>query len=86
MIVNIYAFYDSKTGELSNPFFTVNDEVVKRDLTNLVNDVSRKEPFILYPEDFSVYKVGEFDSSAVRSGKAEFKFNCLEFRKKVGDK
>lgn len=69
MIQDIYAFYDKKAQELISPIFASNVSVFKRDLKNIYekekNNPNCNIPFVLFPDDFEIYKVGEFDTSGV---------------------
>lgn len=86
MKLEIYAFYDRKSQELINPVFMRNEEVLKRDLIKMYGEKPKNIPFIEYPQDFDVYKVGEFDTNAVDNKnevlfKADYRFNVADIMK-----
>lgn len=65
MILNIYAFYDKKSQELTNPTFMKNDDLIRREIKKMFQEKVQNIPFIDYAEDFSLYKIGEFDTNAL---------------------
>lgn len=61
MVYNIYSVRDVKTG-FANPFVDVNDESAKRGFFFAFSQNSSIINFS--PADFSLYKIGTFDSSS----------------------
>lgn len=78
MILEIYAFQDKKAQELINPVFMKNEQVLRRELSNMLKEKPKNIPFVEFPADFDVYKVGEFDTNAVNNNSEKvFKPNYI---------
>lgn len=58
---NVYSIYDRATMDYSTPFFAVTDEAAIRAVKGAFNPQSQ---LILYPSDYVVYVLGEFDSES----------------------
>ena len=59
MIVSIYSLFDTKAKAYAQPFFSLNDETAVRATAHLVN--TKDHEISHYVEDYSIYKIGEFD-------------------------
>jgi len=61
-ILRVYSIYDEKAEEFSPPFFQPNDRLAQR----MVKESARGNGNMLsaYPEDFKIYRIGEFDSAS----------------------
>lgn len=59
MISNAYSIRDNKTASYAKPFFAQNDILATRALHTAVNDPNIQ--LSMFPEDFDMYHVGEFD-------------------------
>lgn len=57
----IYAIRDSKGEYFNNPFFNNTHGEAERNFDKLVND--KQSNINQYPEDYSVYHLGDFDES-----------------------
>ena len=55
---NIYTIYDKKAEEAGPPFVAVNDSVAVRNVCLTLSDQ-------LYPEDYELVQIGEYDSKAM---------------------
>lgn len=81
MKYEIYSIFDSKTKAFGTPFFQLNEEVAYRTSASLLTDgdsTVRK-----HPEDFSLFKVGEFDDDQgkiIPLATPECKFNFAAFK------
>lgn len=60
-MLRIYSIFDLKSEEFSPPFFTKNDRLAMR----TVSESAKGNASLLstYPEDFMLYRIGEFDPS-----------------------
>lgn len=64
MILNMYAVLDTKVGAFSNPWCDQTDNSAIRGFSDAVNDGSNpNNQWHRHPEDFSLYKIGQFDTS-----------------------
>lgn len=64
MITNIYTIYDTKAKIYNKPFYIINDDVALRTALDLVND--QKSDVSKHPEDFIMYRIGQYeDTTAV---------------------
>lgn len=64
----VYSIKDTK-GAFSEPFVSINDATASRDVRTLVN-VQKGSQYALYPEDFELWYIGEFDEvTGLISGK-----------------
>lgn len=61
MKLSIYTLYDIKAKAFGVPFFMSNDEVAERAFLNLQNEPNSQVS--KNPEDFHMYKIGEFDDN-----------------------
>lgn len=57
--VNAYCVYDRKSKIYNTPYFLINDQVAMRQFQAVVND--KESMLYKYPEDYQMYKIGEFD-------------------------
>lgn len=64
MILNVYSVKDTKTAIYNQPFFGHNDEVAKRIFGININDTNSL--ISTYPEEYALYKVGEYDDTTGR--------------------
>ncbi len=64
MKMKVYSVFDNKGGNYGTPFFALEDGIAARLFTDLVQD--NQSTVNRHPEDFSLFKVGEFDD---REGK-----------------
>lgn len=62
MKLQVFAIYDSKVKDFANPFFMHSKGELQRGFTELVNDPKTK--LNKYPEDFSVFHLGEYNSES----------------------
>lgn len=60
MKIKIYSVMDSSTGVYALPYYSERDESAIRMFAMLVND-SRNVLINQHPEDFVLYRIGEFD-------------------------
>lgn len=58
-MLNVYSFYDSKAKTYHTPFFLKQDGQAIRAFLDLVNNP--QTDIAKYPEDFSLFKLGQFD-------------------------
>ncbi|AXH77461.1 MAG: nonstructural protein [Microviridae sp.] len=59
--MRIYSVYDEKAEEFSPPFFQQNDRLAQRMITESCK--GNGSMLAAYPEDFKLYRLGEFESS-----------------------
>lgn len=66
-MLKIYSIFDKKSETFSNPVFSVNDNVIKRDLLMVQRDP--KSLLALYPEDYDLMFLGSFyeESGTIKS-------------------
>lgn len=62
MILKIFSIRDSKGEVYNQPFFKKTHGEAERDFTTLVKD--QKSTVALYPEDFDLYFIGEYDDNS----------------------
>lgn len=77
-----FAIKDNKVGEFHSPFCVRHEKEARRLLEGLV--VDNQSTIHNYPEDFSLYWVGEFDTTSgeYENGKgARFVCNAVEYKK-----
>lgn len=60
MKVNMYAVYDAKSGIYTHPICTVNEQTMLR---NMAIAKETEKMYQQFPEDFTVFKVGEYDDT-----------------------
>lgn len=63
MNIVILVIRDSASKSFGIPQFTPAIGVFTRDLGDLVNGQDRKHPFAAHPEDYEVFKIGEYDDA-----------------------
>lgn len=61
MLINIYTIYDSKAEGYLQPFFSANDGLALRIITDLANDPTHN--FCKHASDFTLFKVGTYSDS-----------------------
>lgn len=57
----IYSVYDCKSEIYQTPVFFINDDIAIRSMSLVMQEMGN-HPFNHYPEDFSLVKIGEYDS------------------------
>lgn len=64
--MEFFTVYDSKSRAYAEPFPALNKDVVLRDFLNAFKnpDASTKNRYYMNAEDFSVFRVGTFDSGS----------------------
>ena len=62
MKYKIYSVFDTKADSYMQPFFMPNDDLAIRGVTTLVREEGH--PFMLYPEDYMLVSVGEWDEGS----------------------
>jgi len=60
--MRIYSVYDEKAEEFSPPFFQANDRMAQRMITESAK--GNGSMLNAYPEDFKLYRIGEFDTTS----------------------
>lgn len=70
--MELYSVYDKKMGVYGRPMPTEHLVQVLRGLKQVVNS-NEKAPLSMYPEDFDLYKVGEFDEKTGEIHRADLK-------------
>jgi len=64
MKLKMFSVLDTKTGAFGNPFVSLREESAIREFSDAVNDGSNpNNQWFRHPEDFSLYFLGEFDTS-----------------------
>lgn len=61
MLINMYTIYDSKAEGYLQPFFSANDGLALRIISDLSNDPSHN--FCKHATDFTLFKIGTFSDS-----------------------
>lgn len=64
MILKIYSVYDSKAEAFASPMYFQTKGQAIRSFTEAANDKSH--PIGKYPEDFTIFELGEFNDSNSR--------------------
>lgn len=59
--MNIYSIKDCKSGRFITPFAHQNDNTAKRELKLGINSKDKKVIYAAYPEDFQLFRLGQFD-------------------------
>ena len=80
MIVQLFAIKDVKS-RFMEPYSGLNKATVQRDIMNIFkNDNSKNSPIVMNPEDYQIFKVGEFDneSGLIVSTEQEFVCNVVD--------
>lgn len=83
MIMQMFSIFDVKAKAYTQPFFMPQKGQALRDFDGVVNN--EQTPVNKYPEDFSLYKLGEFDNisgKVVSLNQPEFLANAVDFVKK----
>lgn len=57
----IFSIYDKKTKTYNRPFYEKNETVALRGFTTEVNRPNQNNTLYLFPEDYAMYKIGEYD-------------------------
>lgn len=74
MIKGIYVIYDSKAESYNDPVYFPNDQVAMRAAVDLVSQGDNQ--IRNHPEDFTLFKVGEYDDETAHIKPAD-KFEVL---------
>lgn len=61
MTQKVYAIRDIKADTFGSPVVVPQLGVLLRDLQRLVNDPQSQHPMSMYPQDFAVYQLGDYD-------------------------
>lgn len=64
MKLRVYSVFDSKAAYYGTPFFSSTDGMAVRSFGDAVND--RMTTLFKHPEDFTLYRIGEFDDQLGR--------------------
>lgn len=59
----IFAVRDRATDMFGNPMFLMADGQAIRSFTDEINNGDVKNPLFMHPDDYDLYKLGEFDTS-----------------------
>lgn len=59
MKLNLYSIFDKKARTYNTPFYLLNDEIAKRTALDLVKD--HTTTIAKHPQDFILFRIGEFD-------------------------
>lgn len=82
MELKIYSIKDTIIGAYKTPFFTFNDEVAKRMVSNAVNDRTSQNDLNLNAKDMQLYCLGTYeDKNGDIKPEVRFIANCIEFKK-----
>lgn len=76
MIYKIFSIYDSKAECYDRPIFARSTAEIVRDLTQIVNTTNENNKFYLYPADFTLFEIGEYDDQTS-------KFNLLDTKHSI---
>lgn len=63
MIIYCYAVYDAKVSQYRIAIFDIEDGGAMRQFSDAVNDDNKNNPWYKHPEDYSLWKVGQFDTA-----------------------
>lgn len=80
MIIQLFSIKDTKSRFLE-PYAGMNKATAQRDIMNIFrNDNSKNSPIVMNPEDYQLFKVGEFDneSGLIVSHEQEFICNVVD--------
>lgn len=58
---SLYAVYDKKVSVFGNLIPALNDQDATRAVRTAVNDPSKQNPIAVYPEDYDLYFIGQYD-------------------------
>lgn len=61
--MRIFTVYDTKASIYGQPFYAVTDGIALRMFSDAVNNNSPDNALNRYPEDFTLYYIGEFDDA-----------------------
>lgn len=61
--MRIFTVYDTKAAIYGQPFYAVTDGIALRMFSDAVNNNSPDNALNRYPEDFTLYYIGEFDDA-----------------------
>lgn len=87
MMMNVYAVYDDKAKSFGTPFYIQTDGMARRLFCDQVQDDNRPSLLHDHPEDFSLYRVGSFDSDSGHvkpEPQPVFLGRGIEFKKDTG--
>jgi hypothetical protein len=68
MIIKMYAVYDKNVGAYMSPFTSLNDNSAIR---NFSQAALNPEAFGKYPQDYDLFKIGEYDDSNAKFTNAD---------------
>lgn len=63
-MIGVYSFQDIKAQTFGNPFYAVNNQTAIRILSGVL--YANDSYIARFPEDYKLYKIGEFDDSTGR--------------------
>ena len=85
MKLNVYSIYDSAAKAYAQPFFMQNDALALRAfMDNINSEDGHKSNLSVYPEQFTLFKIGEYDDSTgmvINYEENHSLGNGVEFRK-----
>lgn len=61
MIMQVYSLFDRASGAFGGPILAVNDSIMRRSLTELLQ-AGQGDNISRYPDEFDVYKLGSFNT------------------------
>lgn len=82
MKFRVYSIFDDKVGSFSTPFFSMRDELAKRNFSALADDKEPNNMVRRFPADFSLYFLAEFDTDSgqfVSNDKPVFLCRAIDF-------
>lgn len=59
--MKLYSVYDAKADRFAPPFLAVSDEYARRTLVLTYRTLNDDSPLVVYPADFTLFGIGEFD-------------------------
>ena len=77
MKLDVFAIKDIKAGRFLDPYPGMNKATVQRDIMNVFKTGNKQSALVMNPEDYQLFKVGEFDqvSGLITSTEQEFVCN-----------
>lgn len=66
MKLNLYSVFDSKMASFGHPYATQRDEAAIRSFSDAVNNPAKENDWYRHPEDYSLYRIGEFDNDSAK--------------------
>jgi hypothetical protein len=63
MIIRLYAVYDAKVSQYKIGIADIEDGGAMRQFSDAVNEASPNNPWNKHPEDFSLWHVGQYNTS-----------------------